>query len=236
MHQLGRKLTFAAMVGLSMSAVWLAIAQTEQTSDNRPETPKQILEKQTMVQGFEDIIRDQNRKAQAKLKIQEENRRGFKIEVAFTEKFTEEIFATKSTREAWLKVLKAFKLDLPSRPEGWKFANRAWLRWRRTLASRAGSLLRFRLMKMAATAYCPNACCGSSGGRTATGIRAEYGVVAVDPRVIPLGTLLYVDRYGFAIAGDTGSKIKGLRIDLCFPNHKEALRFGRRTVKVLLLR
>ncbi|WKU18040.1 3D domain-containing protein [Fervidibacter sacchari] len=60
--------------------------------------------------------------------------------------------------------------------------------------------------------------------------------MAVDPRVIPLGTALYVDRYGFAIAADTGRKIKGARIDLCFPAHREAMRFGTRSVRVLILR
>jgi 3D (Asp-Asp-Asp) domain-containing protein len=89
---------------------------------------------------------------------------------------------------------------------------------------------------MEATAYCPKGCCGSRHGRTATGRRAEYGVAAVDPRRIPLGTALYVDRYGFAIAADTGSAIKGNRIDLCFPTHREANRFGRRQVRVLILR
>ncbi len=53
------------------------------------------------------------------------------------------------------------------------------------------------------------------GGLTATGIRAKYGVVAVDPRIIPLGTRLYIPGYGYAIAADTGGAIKGRRIDLC---------------------
>jgi 3D (Asp-Asp-Asp) domain-containing protein len=88
---------------------------------------------------------------------------------------------------------------------------------------------------MEATAYCPKGCCGSATGRTATGWRAEYGIAAVDPRVIPLGTALYVDRYGFAIAADVGRAIKGNRIDLCFPTHREAHRFGRRWVRVLIL-
>ncbi len=89
---------------------------------------------------------------------------------------------------------------------------------------------------MEATAYCPKGCCGSGTGQTATGRRAEYGIVAVDPRVIPLGTALYVDRYGFAIAADKGRSIKGNRIDLCFPTHREAKRFGRRWVRVLIFR
>lgn len=78
-------------------------------------------------------------------------------------------------------------------------------------------------------------------GITATGIRAVYGVVAVDPRVIPLGTRLYITStdgsyvYGYATAADTGGAIKGNRIDLCFSSRNEALCFGRRDVKVYVL-
>lgn len=225
MHQLRWTLAFATVMGCAVSVVWLAIAQTEQSPETRPENPKQATTKQAIVQGFEDVIRAQKSKAETKL-----NQKVVRENVA------EEIVISESTKEAWLKVISSFNLNLPSRPEGWKFANYTWLRWRGTLASRAGNVRRFRLMRMIATAYCPRGCCGSSSGRTATGRRAEYGIVAVDPRVIPLGTTLYVDRYGFAIAADTGRKIKGARIDLCFPTHKEALRFGRKTVKVLLLR
>ncbi|MCX7967909.1 MAG: 3D domain-containing protein [Armatimonadetes bacterium] len=225
MHQLRWTLAFATVMGCAVSVVWLAIAQTEQSPETRPENPKQATTKQAIVQGFEDVIRAQKSKAETKL-----NQKVVRENVA------EEIVISESTKEAWLKVISSFNLNLPSRPEGWKFANYTWLRWRGTLASRAGVIRRFRLMRMVATAYCPRGCCGSSSGRTATGRKAEYGVVAVDPRVIPLGTTLYVDRYGFAIAADTGRKIKGNRIDLCYPTHREASRFGRRTVKVLVLR
>lgn len=78
-------------------------------------------------------------------------------------------------------------------------------------------------------------------GITATGIRATYGVVAVDPRVIPLGSKLFIQTtdgsytYGYAIAADTGGAIKGNRIDLCFDSRQEALNFGRRNVVVYVL-
>lgn len=221
MHQLRWTLAFATVMGCAVSVVWLAIAQTEQPAETHPEAPKQMTAKQAIVQGFEDVIRAQKNNEEAKPK---------------QEIVAEKILIAETTKEAWLKVIKSFNLNPPSRPEGWKFANFTWLRWRGTLASRAGNPRRFRLMNMVATAYCPKGCCGSSYGRTATGRKAEYGVIAVDPRVIPLGTTLYIDRYGFAIAADTGRKIKGLRIDLCFPTHREASRFGRKTVKVLLLR
>ncbi|MBU5313195.1 G5 domain-containing protein [Tissierella carlieri] len=79
-------------------------------------------------------------------------------------------------------------------------------------------------------------------GLTALGTKARPGVVAVDPRVIPLGTKLYVQSldgskdYGFAIAEDTGGAIKGNKIDLFFETSSEVNRFGRRKVKVYVLK
>lgn len=93
-----------------------------------------------------------------------------------------------------------------------------------------------KLMVMSATAYTPFYCGGSKSGKTATGIKAKKGVVAVDPRVIPLGTKLYIPGYGYALAADTGSAIKGKRIDLCFNTRKEVSRFGRKKIKVYILK
>jgi 3D (Asp-Asp-Asp) domain-containing protein len=101
------------------------------------------------------------------------------------------------------------------------------------LASRSGSYT--RSIRMVATAYAPFHCGGSKSGRTACGMMAGYGIVAVDPRVIRLGTKLYVEDYGFCVAGDTGGAIKGTRIDLGFDTYSEAIRFGRRTVAVYVL-
>ncbi len=74
------------------------------------------------------------------------------------------------------------------------------------------------------------------GGKTATGRPARFGVVAVDPRFIKLGTRVYVEGYGIAIAADTGGAIKGRRIDLCFNSRAEAMRVGRKSVKVTILK
>ncbi len=82
------------------------------------------------------------------------------------------------------------------------------------------------------TAYCPCGECGTGTGKTATGAKARRGVVAVDPRVIELGTKLQIEGYGEAIAADTGGAIKGEIIDVCFNSHQKALQWGRRTVKV----
>lgn len=71
---------------------------------------------------------------------------------------------------------------------------------------------------------------------TATGKRAGRGVVAVDPRVIPLGTKMYVPGYGYAVAADTGGAVKGKRIDLCFDTVAQALKWGRRNVTIVVLK
>ncbi len=89
-------------------------------------------------------------------------------------------------------------------------------------------------MQMIATAY--TASCAGCSGYTATGYRAGRGIVAVDPRVIPLGTKLFIPGYGFAIAGDTGGAIVGNRIDLGFDSYSDAIQFGRRPIKVYTLR
>ena len=105
-----------------------------------------------------------------------------------------------------------------------------------------------KAIKMVATAY--EAGPRSTGKRpgdkgygiTASGARAKRGTVAVDPRVIPLGTKLYIKSltpgvpdYGFAIAQDTGGAIKGNKIDLFMDTVWECMQFGRRPVMVFIL-
>lgn len=71
-------------------------------------------------------------------------------------------------------------------------------------------------------------------GRTATGIAVGWGVAAVDPSVIPLGTRFTVPGYGDAVAADVGSGVRGAHIDLWFPTRAQALAWGRRTVTITL--
>lgn len=101
-------------------------------------------------------------------------------------------------------------------------------------ATSRGSFHRSRILTMNASGYDPSPQTIGRGatGRTATGRHADYGCVAVDPRVIPLNTLVFVEGYGFALACDKGSAIQGNRIDLCFSSRSQALRFGRRQVRV----
>jgi 3D (Asp-Asp-Asp) domain-containing protein len=95
-----------------------------------------------------------------------------------------------------------------------------------------------KVITLEATAYYPGPedTWPYASGTTASGLKAAYGVVAVDPRVIKLKTLLYVEGYGFAIAADKGGAIKGKKIDLCFDTYEQAVQFGRKNVKVYLLR
>lgn len=88
-----------------------------------------------------------------------------------------------------------------------------------------------------ATAY--TATCEGCSGITATGINLidnpNQKVISVDPSVIPLGSKVYVEGYGEAIAGDTGGAIKGNKIDVFIPSKQEAINFGRKQLKVTIL-
>ncbi len=109
----------------------------------------------------------------------------------------------------------------------------------RTLSSRGtlGNLSRYegkRVLTFTATGYGPGEN-GGWGNRTSMGTRVRFGVVAVDPRIIKLGTRLYVEGYGECVAEDTGGAIKGMRIDLAFNSDRAANQYGRRQVRVVVL-
>jgi len=80
-------------------------------------------------------------------------------------------------------------------------------------------------LKVDAVAY-------SLPGSTALGVPVRKGVVAVDPKLIPLGTKLHVPGYGPGLAADVGYAIKGKVIDLWFPSMARARQWGRRTVMI----
>ncbi|MFP5108461.1 LysM peptidoglycan-binding domain-containing protein [Neobacillus sp. C211] len=94
-----------------------------------------------------------------------------------------------------------------------------------------------REITVKATAY--TASCEGCSGTTATGINLidnpNKKVIAVDPSVIPLGSKVYVEGYGEAIAGDTGGAIKGNRIDVFIPAEQDAINFGVKQLKVTIL-
>ena len=71
-------------------------------------------------------------------------------------------------------------------------------------------------------------------GRTSTGLPVGWGIAAVDPSVIPLGTHMTIPGYGEAVAADTGGGVRGAMIDLWFPTPAQARAWGRRTVVISL--
>lgn len=82
-------------------------------------------------------------------------------------------------------------------------------------------------MTVSSTGYCLR-------GRTSTGIPTGWGVVAVDPAVIPLGTRMTIPGYGEGVAADTGSAVRGAMIDVWFPTCSQALEWGRKTVTITI--
>ncbi|MFS0574789.1 3D domain-containing protein [Sporosarcina sp. 179-K 3D1 HS] len=90
---------------------------------------------------------------------------------------------------------------------------------------------------VSASAYTAN--CNGCSGVTKTGINLKRNpdikVIAVDPSVIKLGTKVWVEGYGYAIAGDIGSAIKGNKIDVFFPTKSQAYQWGRKSVKIKIL-
>ena len=71
-------------------------------------------------------------------------------------------------------------------------------------------------------------------GRTASGLPTGWGIVAVDPSVIPLGTRMTIPGYGEGVAADTGGAVRGTSIDLWFPTMAQAMAWGRKTVTITL--
>ncbi|MGE5379773.1 MAG: 3D domain-containing protein [Methylocystaceae bacterium] len=74
-----------------------------------------------------------------------------------------------------------------------------------------------------------------TGRNTATGLKPAVGLVAVDPKVIPLGSRLYIEGYGFARAADRGGSIQGNRLDVFLETVEECRKWGVRKVKVYVL-
>jgi 3D (Asp-Asp-Asp) domain-containing protein len=94
-----------------------------------------------------------------------------------------------------------------------------------------------RALTMNSTAYepSPHSCGRGATGRTACGLKAGYGVVAVDTDYIPFGTRMFIEGYGYAVAGDRGGAIDGYDVDLGFMTIDECYSWGRKKVKVYIL-
>lgn len=97
-----------------------------------------------------------------------------------------------------------------------------------------------RTIEFVISAYCkenyPHICNNGDATYTATMTTPTAGrTIAVDPDIIPYGTLVEIEGVGVRVAEDCGGAIKGNRIDLLFETHKEALEFGRQTKQVTIL-
>jgi len=100
-----------------------------------------------------------------------------------------------------------------------------------------GAYIGRRTITVVATAYDPGpGSCGKfANGQTCNGKRAGYGIIAVDPKLIPLGAKLYVPGYGYGIAADVGGAIKGNHVDLGFNSRPGAFAWGKRQVKLVIV-
>ena len=111
----------------------------------------------------------------------------------------------------------------------------------KVIKTEKGNYLAKKSYTMKSTAYTSvSACTGKNPGDkgygvTASGMKARKGVVAVDTSVIPLGTELYIEGYGYAIAGDTGGAIKGNKVDLYFDTYSQCVNYGVKNVTVYVL-
>lgn len=110
------------------------------------------------------------------------------------------------------------------------------------LSSRSATEVNFESLKpiveMEVSAYCSCVeCCGKSDGITASGkVATEGRTIAADTDMYPIGTLLYLEGIGFRTVEDRGGAIQGNKLDLFFASHKDALEFGRKTIKVEVVR
>ncbi len=174
---------------------------------------KEVL-KETEEIDFKTLRRNDENLEKGKTRVEKEGQKGLKeyeIEITYEdgEEVTRKVLSEEITQEPVNRVVRV----------GTKAPKPA------PVVSRGGSEAT-RTLRVEATAYTSQD--PGVGTITATGERLRHGIIAVDPRVIPLGTKLYVPGYGYGIAADTGGAIKGNKIDLAYESRTEALRFGRR--------
>lgn len=98
------------------------------------------------------------------------------------------------------------------------------------VVSRGGTYNYVRSMNIETTAYT------HTGNPTASGVMPKRGMVAVDPSIIPMGTKMYIEGYGYAVAEDTGGLIQGNILDLFMDTEQECVEWGRKTVKIYIIK
>ena len=135
----------------------------------------------------------------------------------------------KASRKSTAAAKKSTSTVVAKKPSSKKLASK--------IVSRSTATNVVKEFTVTATAY--TAYCNGCSGITKTGINlrenSNLKVIAVDPNVIKLGTKVFVEGYGYAIAGDTGGAIKGNKIDVFIPTKTEAFKWGRKTVKISII-
>ena len=96
-----------------------------------------------------------------------------------------------------------------------------------------GGISSGRVISCSATAYSGG--WGTSSGRKPARVEGGLSTIAVDPSVIPMGSKVYVEGYGYAVAADTGTAIKGNKVDLYFNSYKESCDWGLKQVNLTII-
>lgn len=152
----------------------------------------------------------------------------FEVEKSL-ERLLDEISEMRQTQEGLLDEIEKLRLDRGN--------------LREELDSLKQKVDEFEIFEFEATGYAPydnksGICNDGDPNTTSTGTKPRYGVIAVNPKVIPYGTRLYIEGYGWGVAEDTGGAVRRRDdlIDLFFQTHDEACKWGRRKVKVVVSR
>lgn len=207
-------LTFSAKSFLQAPAVLgdSTPSPTETLPVNQPITTKssfsEKLQDETEIIPKKTIYQDDEETEAGEEKVLEEGEDGKKtkiIKITYSndgEEYSREIISVETTQAKDKKILRGTKIV-------WK-----------TLQTADGEIKYWKRMRVYATHYDQH--CPGCNEWTAIGMRAGKGVIAVDPKVIPMRSKLYIPGYGMAVAGDTGGAIKGNIIDLGFDDARTA--------------
>lgn len=193
-----------------------------------------IAEKEKAIAKTKDTLSQKEKDIKAKEKALKEKNEALKKKDAHIEKLKDDLSAkAKREKEDALKAKKEVAVASAA-PTSYVVKEKKVVTASRSHDKPSGR--EFYVSATAYTALCDTGCTGI----TATGINLLKNpglkVIAVDPSVIPLGSKVYVEGYGYAVAGDTGGAIKGNKIDLYMQNHGDAVAFGRKQVKITILK
>ena len=179
----------------------------------------------SLAENDKQVIQDQLKSAQANLKSEQEAATA--RAKASAEKAAQQLAGQPAQQPAVVKQ--------PSAPKNDSNSNTSTSTVKEVSKSNE-STNKAKELYVSATAYSHES---SITGLTATGYNIKANpnmkLIAVDPSVIPLGTKVWVEGYGEAIAGDTGGAIKGHKIDVLMPSSAQAISWGRKTVKIVIL-